>query len=94
MCFEFSVKSPILYEDMKKRRKSTWLILVLFVYVTSMMIYLIPKNQEISDIEKYITIGVSYVILFLLWWVLRRKENLKRQREEDIEQSEINNKRN
>lgn len=78
---------------MKKRRKSTWLILVLFVYVTSMMIYLIPKNQEISDIEKYITIGVSYVILFLLWWVLRRKENLKRQREEDIEQSEINNKR-
>ena len=59
-----------------------------------MMIYLIPKNQEISDIEKYITIGVSYVILFLLWWVLRRKENLKRQREEDIEQSEINNKRN
>ncbi|MDD4055072.1 MAG: hypothetical protein PHG42_04665 [Bacteroides sp.] len=79
---------------MKKRRKSTWLILVLFVYVTSMMIYLIPKNQEISDIEKYITIGVSYVILFLLWWVLRRKENLKRQREEDIEQSEINNKRN
>ncbi|MCK9179730.1 MAG: hypothetical protein M0P15_02605 [Bacteroides sp.] len=79
---------------MKKRRKSTWLILVLFVYVTSMMIYLIPKNQEISDIEKYITIGVSYVILFLLWWVLRRKENLKRQREEDIEQPEINNKRN
>lgn len=79
---------------MKKRRKSTWLILVLFVYVTSMMIYLIPKNQEISDIEKYITIGVSYVILSLLWWVLRRKENLKRQREEDIEQSEINNKRN
>ena len=79
---------------MKKRRKSTWLILVLFVYVTGMMIYLIPKNQEISDIEKYITIGVSYVILFLLWWVLRRKENLKRQREEDIEQSEINNKRN
>ncbi|NLI64460.1 MAG: hypothetical protein GX367_07000 [Bacteroidales bacterium] len=78
---------------MKKRRKSTWLILVLFVYVTSMMIYLIPKNQEISDIEKYITIGVSYVILFLLWWVLRRKENLKRQREEDIEQSKINNKR-
>lgn len=78
---------------MKKRRKSTWLILVLFVYVTGMMIYLIPKNQEISDIEKYITIGVSYVILFLLWWVLRRKENLKRQREEDIEQSKINNKR-
>ncbi|NMA73179.1 MAG: hypothetical protein GX963_03265 [Bacteroidales bacterium] len=77
---------------MRKKRKSTWVFIALFIYVTFMMFYLIPKNHEASDLEKYITIAVSYAIIFLLWWVLRRKENLRHRREEDLKQSEINKK--
>lgn len=66
--------------------------MALFIYVTFMLLYLVPKNDEASDLEKYITIVVSYVIIFLLWWVLRKKENLKHRREEDMKQSEINKK--
>ncbi|NLZ72689.1 MAG: hypothetical protein GX905_02570 [Bacteroidales bacterium] len=76
---------------MRKRRKSTWVFIALFLYVTFMMLYLIPKNDEVSDLEKYITVTVSYAIIFLLWWVLRKKENLRRKREEDIKQSENKN---
>lgn len=76
---------------MKKIRKSTWVFIALFIYVTAMMAYLVPKNHEVSDLEKYITITVSYVIIFLLWWVLRKKENVKRRREESMNQSNTNN---
>ncbi|EJX03597.1 hypothetical protein EVA_08273 [gut metagenome] len=27
-----------------------------------------------SDTEKYLTLGFSYVVIALLWWVLRQKE--------------------
>lgn len=59
---------------MRKFRKSLWLPLALWVYTTAMAIYFLPRNTQVSDTEKYLTLGFSYVIIVLLWWVLRLKE--------------------
>jgi ABC-type nickel/cobalt efflux system permease component RcnA len=70
---------------MKKFRKSTWMPLILLIYTTGMAIYFLPRNTEISDTEKWLTIGAAYLIVALLWWVLRKKEKLMEQRNNDIE---------
>lgn len=67
----------------KKIRKSTWMALALGVYVTAMAVYFLPRNTEISDTEKYVTLGASYVIVLALWLVLRRKELLQERRREE-----------
>jgi 3,4-dihydroxy-2-butanone 4-phosphate synthase len=41
---------------MKKYRKSIWLPVALLVYTTAMAVYFIPRNTEISDTEKYLTV--------------------------------------
>ena len=69
----------------KKFRKSTWMPLILLIYTTGMAIYFLPRNTEISDTEKWLTIGAAYLIVALLWWVLRKKEKLMEQRNKDIE---------
>ena len=56
---------------MRKYKKSTWLPVALFIYTTIMAVYFIPRNTEIGNAEKYVTIGVSYLIIALLWIVLR-----------------------
>lgn len=70
---------------MRKYRKSTWLPVALLVYTTAMAIYFIPRNTDISDKEKYLTVGLSYVIITLLWIVLRKKEKAQESRERDLE---------
>ena len=35
--------------------------------------------------EKYLTVGLSYVIIALLWMVLRKKEKAQERREHDLE---------
>ena len=77
---------------MKKFKKSSWLVIILFVYVTLMAIYLLPRNTETSELEKYATIGLSYLVILLLWLVLRRKEKLAAEREKELK--EIEEKRN
>ena len=63
---------------MKKIKKSTGLTLALLI---------LPRNTEISDTEKYVTVAASYLIVFVLWLVLRKKEALQRKRfEEDNKQ--------
>lgn len=59
--------------------------LILLIYTTGMAIYFLPRNTEISDTEKWLTIGAAYLIVALLWWVLRKKEKLVEQRNKDIE---------
>lgn len=60
---------------MKNRlKKSTALPLALLVYITATAAYFLPRNTGISVTEKYITVAASYVIVFLLWLVLRRRE--------------------
>jgi len=71
---------------MKKFKKSTWLCGALFIYVTVMAIYLVPRNHNISELEKYLTVAASYVVVALLWFVLRRKERLADERRKDMEQ--------
>ena len=40
-----------------------------------MAVYFIPRNTEIGNAEKYVTIGVSYLIIALLWIVLVSRRN-------------------
>ncbi len=75
----------------KKLRKSTWLALALFIYISAMAVYFLPRNTEITETEKYITLGASYVIVIVLWIVLRKKENFKEQREKDLNNTNIKN---
>lgn len=68
---------------MKKLKKSTWVTLALLIYVSVTAAYLLPRNTEVSDTEKYITLAISYVIVFILWLVLRQKEKLRQRRREE-----------
>ena len=72
---------------MRKFKKSTWMPLALLVYTTGMAIYLLPKNSEVSDTEKWVTFGFSYVIIALLWYVLRLKEKRMEKRNKEIEET-------
>lgn len=72
---------------MKRFRKSVIMPLALFIYTTVMAVYFIPRNHEMSDTEKWVTVGASYLIIALLWWVLRKKEQMMAKREEDMKQN-------
>lgn len=62
-------------------------IAVLAIYTAIMYIYLFPKNTEMSNTEKWITVGVSVVILVVLWFLLQRRNKLRKEREEDMRNS-------
>lgn len=68
---------------MKKFKKSTGLTVALLIYVSATAAYFLPRNTEISDTEKYITVAVSYIIVLVLWLVLRKKERLQQKRREE-----------
>ena len=70
---------------MKKFKKSTWMPLALLIYTTAMAAYFLPKNSEISVTEKWVTFGASYVIIGVLWYVLRLKERRLEKRNKEIE---------
>lgn len=72
---------------MKKYKKSLWLTSLLFIYGTIMAIYFLPRNTQTSDLEKYLTVGGAYVIILLLWFVLRRKEKLFSKHEENLQKN-------
>ena len=64
-------------------------IAILAIYTAVMYIYLFPKNTEMSNTEKWITVGISAVMLILLWFLLRRRNKLRKEREDGLK-----NKRN
>ena len=68
---------------MKKFKKSTGLTVALLIYVSATAAYFLPRNTEISDTERYVTVIASYVIVLVLWLVLRKKEELQRKRREE-----------
>ena len=68
---------------MKKLKKSTGLTVDLLIYVSATAAYFLPRNTEISNTEKYVTVIASYVIVLALWLVLRKKEELQRKRREE-----------
>lgn len=59
-------------------------IAVLFIYTTAMYVYLFPRNHEMSETKKWVIVGVSYAILALLWVLLRRRNRLRREREDEL----------
>ena len=62
----------------RKIRKSTWLSLALFAYMTIMALYFLPKNTELDTTRKWLTLGAGYLIVLVLWVVMRKKENMRR----------------
>lgn len=72
---------------MKRYKKSLLMPLVLFIYTTVMAIWFIPRNQEMSDTEKWVTVSASYLIIALLWWVLRKKEQVAAKRHDEMKQN-------
>ena len=68
---------------MKKLKKSTGLTVALLIYVSATAAYFLPRNTEISNTEKYVTVIASYVIVLALWLVLRKNEELQRKRREE-----------
>ena len=65
-------------------RKPNLIIALLFIYTTCMYIYFFPRNSEMDSVEKWTIVGVSYALLAALWFLLRRRERLRREREEDM----------
>ena len=63
---------------MKRFKKSTLITVALLIYVTATAIYLVPRNHEISGTEKALTVIASYIIVFTLWIVLKKKEQIGR----------------
>lgn len=68
---------------MKKIKRSTKVALAFFIYVSVTAAYLLPRNTEVSPTEKFLTVAGSYVIVLLLWLVLRKKEQMRDRRKND-----------
>lgn len=68
---------------MKKIKRSTKIAIAFLVYVSVTAAYLLPRNTEISQTDKYLTVAGSYIIVALLWLVLRKKEQMRDRREND-----------
>lgn len=56
-------------------------VAVLAVYTAAVYIYFFPRNNEMSSTEKWLTVGASVVMLAILWVLLRRRNKLRRERE-------------
>ena len=63
-------------------------IVLLAIYTAIMYIYLFPRNTEMSNTEKWITVGVSVIMLILLWFLLRRRNKLRKEREDNMKNNQ------
>ena len=61
--------------------------LVLFIYVTCMVLYFIPKSTD-SDVMKIVEVVVSYALVVALFFVLRYRERLLQERLDDMKKAE------
>lgn len=71
---------------MKFFRNPNLTIAIFAIYTAVMYIILIPQNNEMSDTEIYVTVGVSIGVLALLWVLLRKREKLRQEREREMAQ--------
>ncbi len=65
-------------------KKHKLIVGLLFVYMTGMFIYFFPRNNEMSDVEKWSVLGVSYLMLVVLWFVLKKRDSLRKKHKDDI----------
>jgi hypothetical protein len=63
---------------MRRRGKAFWLPFGLLVYTTVVACVYLPRETQVPMQEKLITLAVSYVVIALLWWVLRVQEKRRR----------------
>lgn len=71
---------------MKKKRKikkSLWIPLAFTVYAIIVYAYFLPRNSA-GTLEIAITLGVNVLIIIALWFLYRKKEEMTRQREEEM----------
>lgn len=69
---------------MRLFRNPNTTIAILAIYTAIVYAYLLPKNDEMSINEKVITVGASCLILGILWYLLRKRDKLRREREEEM----------
>lgn len=74
----------------KKYKKSNLIVGALLIYTTFVAIYFVFISDVAMDMERTLTIVFSYAIIAILGVVLRKKERLKNDREDDLN----NNKKN
>lgn len=68
---------------MRLFRNPNTTVAILAIYTAIVYAYLFPRNNEMSDAEKWITVGASVIVLIILWVLLRKREKLRKEREED-----------
>ena len=69
---------------MRFLRNPNFTIALLAVYTAVVYVYFFPRNSEMSTASKWATVGASVVILVLLWFLLRRRERLRKERENEM----------
>lgn len=69
---------------MKFLKRPNIIIAILFTYTTCMFAYFFPRNHEMSNSEKWTIVCISYLILVVLWFLLNRREKLRQERENDM----------
>jgi Ca2+/Na+ antiporter len=72
----------------KKLRKANIIAGALFIYTTVVAIYFLFFLDRENTMEHYLTIGFSYLIIYVLWLVLRKKEQLAQKRKEGTNQND------
>ena len=85
LTFVFDYKHQLTAYIMRFIKNPNITIALLAIYTAIMYIYLFPKNTEMSNTEKWITVGISVGILVLLWFLLRRRNRLRKEREEKLQ---------
>ncbi len=68
---------------MKLYEKPLLMCLALVIYVTGMVIYFVPRNQEMSATEKTVAVVVAYVLVLALWIAMQYREKLRRKRDDN-----------
>ncbi len=71
----------------RRFRKSTWLCIALLVYVTVMAVWFLPTSTATLT-EKWLSGAGSYVLVGLLWVVMRKKEKLAEERERQFDKDQ------
>lgn len=70
---------------MRFLRNPNLTVALLAIYTACVYIYFFPRNSEMSTLHKWATVGVSVVILVVLWFLLRRRERLRKERENGMD---------
>lgn len=69
---------------MRFLKNPNFTIAILAIYTASIYVIFFPRNTMMSESEKWTTVGASVVMLTLLWFLLKRRQKLRREREEEM----------